>query len=165
MAAEDVLARPLNAAEKRVRRLGTPTEVGDATFTDNTSTPNADSGSGSPGTSLLAAAADHVHPASSNSGSGPFRMVLWSTTTIAAGARITIATFSRNPNEVFAPGAFVWVRDSVPGVTWESGVNAAGHIATYYQRTANAAELALCGTNASSNARTIDWAAVAMAVM
>jgi hypothetical protein len=47
----------------RISNLGTPTAAGDATKTDNATVPHPSSGTGSAGTSLLAAPADHVHPA------------------------------------------------------------------------------------------------------
>jgi len=61
--ARDVAQRDLDQAGHRISNLGAPTTAGDATKTDNTTVPLASSGAGSPGTSLLAAPADHVHPA------------------------------------------------------------------------------------------------------
>jgi len=60
---KDVAQRELDQAGFRISNLGTPTAAGDATKTDNTTVPLASSGAGSPGTSLLAAPVDHVHPA------------------------------------------------------------------------------------------------------
>lgn len=65
--AKDVAQRDLDQAGFRISNLGTPTTAGDATTTDNTTVPRPASGTGSPGTSLLAAAADHVHPAAAAS--------------------------------------------------------------------------------------------------
>ncbi|MDX2087857.1 MAG: hypothetical protein SFX73_08405 [Kofleriaceae bacterium] len=62
--ARDVAQRQLDQAGFRISNIGTPTQFGDATRTDNTLVPNPSSGTGSPGSSLLAAPADHVHPAS-----------------------------------------------------------------------------------------------------
>jgi len=68
MASADQLQRPLDANAQKISNLGTPTAVGDATFVDLTVTPLVESGSGSPGVSRLASAADHVHP---TGGGGP----------------------------------------------------------------------------------------------
>ena len=66
---KDVAQRELDQAGFRISNLGTPTDAGDATKTDNASVPLANAGTGSPGTSLLAAPVDHVHPASPGGGS------------------------------------------------------------------------------------------------
>ena len=66
---KDVAQRELDQAGFKISNLGDPTAAGDATKTDNTTVPRADSGTGSPGTSLLAAPADHVHPAAASSSS------------------------------------------------------------------------------------------------
>ncbi len=60
--AEELLRAPLNAANHRVRGLGAPAATKDATYTDNTTLPQP-AGTASPGSSFLAAPADHVHPA------------------------------------------------------------------------------------------------------
>ena len=65
--AKDVAQRELDQAGFRISNLGTPTADGDATKTDNTTVPLANAGTGSPGTSLLAAPVDHVHPAAAGS--------------------------------------------------------------------------------------------------
>lgn len=65
--AKDVAQRELDQAGFKISNLGNPTAAGDATKTDNTTVPRAESGTGSPGTSLLAAPADHVHPAAASS--------------------------------------------------------------------------------------------------
>ena len=67
--ARDVAQRDLDQAGHRISNLGAPTNTGDATTTDNTPVPLASSGAGAPGTSLLAAPADHVHPAAPGAGS------------------------------------------------------------------------------------------------
>lgn len=155
--AEDVLQRPLDAANNRVRRLGTPTAARDATFTDNASTPKPDAAVGAAGASLLAAPADHVHPSPA-----PMRIAARGTTTVAAGARVTLATFKRAAGELFTPGGFAFVKDDVAGVTWENEVDGANHLATYHERTATLNELAFRAMNASGTARTIEWATVAL---
>jgi hypothetical protein len=66
--AKDVAQRELDQAGFRISNLGTPTAAGDATKTDNATAPLANSGAGSPGSSLLAAPADHVHPAAPSTG-------------------------------------------------------------------------------------------------
>lgn len=68
--AKDVAHRELDQAGHRISNLGDPKAAGDATKTDNSSKPKPASGNGSPGTSLLAAPADHVHPASEGGGGG-----------------------------------------------------------------------------------------------
>ena len=64
---KDVAQRELDQANFKISNLGTPTAAGDATKTDNTTVPLANAGTGSPGTSLLAAPVDHVHPAAAGS--------------------------------------------------------------------------------------------------
>jgi len=161
MAAEDVLERPLDAAGKRIRSLGDPVAAKDATFTDNSAVPRANAGTGSPGTSLLAAPADHAHPASSGT-SLAMRIAAHSTTTLAPGARVTLATFPRTLHEVFIASGFVYVLDDVAGVTWESKVDGATNIGTYHERTVNKDELAFRAINVGSQTRTIEWATVAL---
>src|SRR5204863_3062985 len=67
--ARDVAQRDLDQAGHRISNLGAPTTAGDATTTDIATVPRANSGTGAPGTSLLAAPADHVHPATPGAGS------------------------------------------------------------------------------------------------
>jgi len=64
---KDVAQRELDQANFKISNLGTPTAAGDATKTDNTTVPLANAGTGSPGTSLLAAPVDHVHPSAAGS--------------------------------------------------------------------------------------------------
>jgi len=66
---KDVAQRDLDQAGFRISNLGNPTTAGDATKTDNTTVPHPPSGTGSPGSSFLAAPADHVHPAAAASSS------------------------------------------------------------------------------------------------
>ncbi len=65
----DVAQRDLDQANFRIANLGAPTTAGDATKTDNSTVPLASAGTGSPGTSLLAAPADHVHPSTASGSS------------------------------------------------------------------------------------------------
>ena len=58
----DVAQRDLDQSGFRISNLGSPQAAGDATQTDNTTLPQPASGSGTPGASLLASPADHVHP-------------------------------------------------------------------------------------------------------
>jgi hypothetical protein len=60
---EEVLKAPLDAANNRIISIGTPLVLGDATYVDLAFTPLS-AGVANPGTSLLAAPADHVHPES-----------------------------------------------------------------------------------------------------
>ena len=62
MAREEALRSDLDYGGKRGTNLGAPAAARDATYTDNTSAPRS-SGLAAAGTSLLAAPADHVHPA------------------------------------------------------------------------------------------------------
>src|SRR5918911_70641 len=66
--AKDVAARDLDQTGHRIANLGDPKDGGDATKVDLKSMPKPAYGSGSPGTSLLAAAADHAHPATGGGG-------------------------------------------------------------------------------------------------
>lgn len=68
MAASDALLNPLDAQSNQINNLGAPAANGDATYVDVVTIPPADSGSGSNGTSFLAARADHYHPASGGAG-------------------------------------------------------------------------------------------------
>ena len=68
--ARDVALRELDQAGFRISNLGNPTAAGDATKTDNATAPKANAGDGAPGASLLAAPADHVHPADGSSSGG-----------------------------------------------------------------------------------------------
>lgn len=66
---KDVAQRELDQNGFRISNLGNPTTAGDATLTDNITVPRPASGTGSPGSSFFAAAADHVHPAAAASSS------------------------------------------------------------------------------------------------
>ncbi|HEY0714886.1 MAG TPA: hypothetical protein VGF45_19555 [Polyangia bacterium] len=60
--AKDVAMRDLDMAGFRIVNLGEPKEEGEFTSVDLEAIPKRSSGRGSPGKSLFAAAADHVHP-------------------------------------------------------------------------------------------------------
>jgi hypothetical protein len=62
--ARDIAQRETDQAGLRILNLGDPKAAGDATRTDNTTVPLPAAGTGSPGSSFLAAPADHVHPPS-----------------------------------------------------------------------------------------------------
>lgn len=64
--ARDIAQRDLDQGGFRILKVGDPQAPGDITKTDNTSVPLANALTGSPGQSLLAAPADHVHPIASN---------------------------------------------------------------------------------------------------
>jgi hypothetical protein len=59
----DIAQREIDLAGFRILNIGAPQAANDATHVDAQAVPQPPSGTGSPGTSLLAAAADHVHPA------------------------------------------------------------------------------------------------------
>lgn len=59
---KDVAQREMDLAGFRISNLGTPTTAGDATTTDNVHVPLASRRNASAGVSILAAAADHIHP-------------------------------------------------------------------------------------------------------
>lgn len=61
--------RVQDAGRNRISNLGDPEVKRDATFVDGYTVPSAATPMGSPGTSLKAAAADHSHPATGDSGS------------------------------------------------------------------------------------------------
>lgn len=69
--AKDIAQRELDQSRFRICRLGTPTEPGDATFVDRATIPLPNAGTGNPGTSFHAAAADHIHPAAPGQGPAP----------------------------------------------------------------------------------------------
>jgi hypothetical protein len=60
--AKDVAQRQIDLAGFRISNLGNPAAAGDATKTDNVTAPLAGRRNASAGTSLLASAADHIHP-------------------------------------------------------------------------------------------------------
>jgi hypothetical protein len=154
---EDLLRRTVNANGRRIRNLGPPIQAQDATFTDNATPPAPSGREARAGKSLLAAPADHVHP-----DPAPLRIAAKGVTTVASGARVTLATVKRQPGELFASGGFVFVRDDTDGVSWENKVDGATDVATYHERTKNPDELTFRAKNASDKARTIEWASVAL---
>lgn len=157
MSVSDVLQRDLDAGGRVVRGLGLPERPGDATYTDNKSPPRPAGPEALAGKSLLAAPADHVHP-----GTMPMRIVARGITTVASGARVTLATFKRQPGELFPSAGFVFLRDDVAGLTWENEVEGPEDVATYHERTDRAEEVAFRAVNESKKARTIEWASVAL---
>lgn len=159
MSAREVLLRPLDAAGLAVSNLGEPRAARDATYTDTTSLPAPVGRLAAPGSSLLAAPADHQHASEA-----PMRIVAFGKTTIAAGARVTLATFRRGPKELFPPGGFAYVRDDRDGITWENEVEGADHLATYHERTAVPGEVRFRAVNESNTARTLEWATVGLTV-
>lgn len=62
--ARDVSQRDIDMAGFRVFNLGPPQSAADATHVDQQTVPLPASGAGSPGQSVLAAPADHIHPMS-----------------------------------------------------------------------------------------------------
>lgn len=153
----DVLQRPLDAAGNPIGNVGAPRQKGDVTFTDNVSVPSPAAAKGAPGTNLLAAPADHVHP-----NPAPMRVAASGRTTIAAGARVTLAKVKRAAGEMFPPGGFVYVTDDKEGLSWENEVTGADDIATYHERTSTMDEVRFRAFNGSKEARTIEWATVAL---
>jgi hypothetical protein len=159
---EDVLARGLDARGQRIRNLSPPAEKRDATYTDNETKPQPLGKDASPGSSRLAAPADHVHPMAAFA--MPLRIAASGKKVyVAEGARVTLATFRRKECELFTPGGFLWVRDDVDGITWETEVTGPEHISAYHQRTGNPEELRFKAHNGSRKGRTIDWATLAVA--
>lgn len=158
MAGRDVLQRGLDAAGNAIENLGNPTAARDATFTDNATAPKPIAGTSSPGASLLAAPADHQHATAA-----PMRVAASGTTVIAAGARVTLATFKRNAGELFTPGGYAFVRDDKDATSWENEVDGATHIGVYHERTGTPNELRFRAINVDSSPRTVDWATVALA--
>jgi hypothetical protein len=67
---KDVAQRDLDMGGFRIINMGEPKEEGEFARVDLKSTPKRSSGSGSAGKSLLAAPADHVHPAGEGGGAG-----------------------------------------------------------------------------------------------
>jgi hypothetical protein len=155
----DVLQRPTDGAGNPIKNLGVPRDAGDATFTDNQTIPTPVAAKASPGSSRLAAPADHVHPAPA-----PMRIIAQGVTTLAAGARVTLAKFKRGQGEMFSPGGFAFVKDDKDGVTWESEVSGADNIGTYHERTGTRDELRFRAVNSSKDTRTIEWATVALSL-
>jgi hypothetical protein len=156
---DDVLRRSLDANKRRVRNLGAPEQPGDATFTDNSTPPAPPGPEARAGTSLLAAPADHVHP-----GGLPLRIAARGITTVASGARVTLAVVKRQPGELFPSGGFVFIKDDAEGVSWENKVDGATDVTTYHERTKNPNEFTFRAKNASEHTHTIEWATVALAV-
>ena len=153
----DVLQRPLDAGGEQIKNVGSPSAPNDATRTDNATPPAPLGRKAAPGRSLLAAPADHVH-------ANPtlMRIAASGTTTIAPGARVTLATFSRNEGELFPSGGFVFPKDSKEGLSWENKVKGAEDLTTFHERTDKPNELRFRAVNETDKPRTIEWASVAL---
>jgi hypothetical protein len=80
---------------------------------------------------------------------------------VGDAARVTLATFKRKEGELFTPGGFIWVRDDVEGITWETEVEGPEHISAYHERTGKSDEFRFKAHNGSKKGRTIDWATLA----
>lgn len=155
----DVLQRPLDAGGEPIKNVGTPSAPNDATRTDNASPPAPLGRKAAPGQSFLAAPADHVHPSTT-----PMRIAASGTTTVAPGARVTLAIIKRNDGEMFTPGGFVFPRDNKDGLSWEAKVKGAEDLTTFHERTDKENELRFRAVNESDKPRTIEWATVALAL-
>lgn len=118
----DEAQRQLEMGGNRISGVGTPTTAGDATFTDNATTPGDPAASAAAGTALKAAPADHVHQgvhsvhADANANIyGNARFV--SGTGIAltqSGQDITVAATGSSVNKIS------WVEDGQQSVTGTS---------------------------------------------
>jgi hypothetical protein len=122
--AKDEAQRELDMQSNRISGLGDPTTAGDATKTDNTTTPAAPAASAAAGSSLKAAPADHVHQgvhslhadASANV-YGDVRLVSGSGITLSqSGQDITVAASGAATNKIALADA---AQRSVTGTTEE----------------------------------------------
>lgn len=86
----ETLRTSVDANGHRIIGLGAPAEPADATYVDPVSVPLPD-GAASPGTSLLAAAADHVHPSAAGGEIVYSKKAPSSNVTIPAGCSAYIA--------------------------------------------------------------------------
>src|SRR5438270_575790 len=107
MATRDVAQREVDQRGFRIVNIGTPEAEGDATRTDNTATPLANDGPGSPGKSFLAAPADHVHPAPPGAGTTLFTFDDPSEQAVTGGDEVVVAEFLANFITFGAPTAFL----------------------------------------------------------
>lgn len=151
----DVQQRPLDANGHGVHNLGRPQAANDATYTDNVTVPAPCAPVGLAGASLLAAAADHVHPSPV-----PLRVVASGTATIASGARATLAEVARSANEVFCP-AHVFLSDNEARASW-GGVGNLSQIVVYYEGAEHPNKVSIVAVNDAPTALTIEWAVVAL---
>ena len=159
MSVRDVLQRPLDAGAHVLGNLGTPENARDAAFTDLASVPKPVALQAAPGTSLLAAPADHVH-----SSATPMRIAVAGFGIVAPGARVTLATFKRLDGELFMPGGYAFIRDDIDGVTWENEVDGGTNISTYHERTATPNELRFRLHNASNKSLTVEYATLGLSL-
>ena len=113
--ARDVAQRELDQAGLRIVNLGDPREAGDATKTDNTTVPRANAGAGTPGSSLLAAAADHIHPASAQQSAGSLQFDDDSQQVVTGGAEEVVFEVLANFDAVAAPNMQVIIGALVKG--------------------------------------------------
>jgi hypothetical protein len=109
MSSFEQLQRPLDANANRIAGLGLPTTANDATYTDNATTPAADAGAGSPGTSKLASPADHVHPT-------PSAAVTYTATTQDLGVGRKSGTFDITGLAGLTAGKYVAISQSAAAV-------------------------------------------------
>src|SRR5947207_3101703 len=91
--ARDVAQRDIDQSGFRIIDLGDPKDRGDATRTDNSTVPRHSAATGSPGTSLLAAPADHVHPAAAQVIVGSLQFDDLGQQSVSAGAEEVVAEF------------------------------------------------------------------------
>jgi len=159
MASEDLLERTLNAGGNRITNVGTPEEQGDATLVDNRTVPSRFALEGVPGQSLLAAPADHMHPA-------PFlaRIAASGVTYVPGRSTVSLADFERQPGELFLPNGLVWLIDDLP-IAWSAGYDVpidpqAALVATWHARNQRANALSLMAANRSPDPVQIAWASI-----
>src|SRR4051812_31980614 len=107
MASKELLLKVLDADGHEIENLGVPTAPGSATYTDNATGPT-DVGTQAPGTSLLAAPADHSHEGVHGVGvdggavaTGDLNIVSGAGVTVTrVGQDITIAQAAGSSNKV-----------------------------------------------------------------
>jgi hypothetical protein len=118
--ARDVAQRELDQAGFRITNLGAPVSEGDATKTDNRTVPRPAAGEGTAGTSFLAAAADHVHPAAP-AGAGAVVIALDDPTQQATNGEAviweTVVDFSQLPGEAMLCSVGALARASGAGTS------------------------------------------------
>jgi hypothetical protein len=161
MAAKDLLVRILDAGGFRLVRLGKPAAPGDATLTDNETLPKEVAPVGAPGQSLLAAAADHIHPAVVS-----FRIAASGTTEIPPNKAVPLAELVREPGELVLPNGLVFPETDL-NIAVGGGLDVPGGpfvavIATWHQRSGNGNHLSFLAFNRSLAPVSITWASVAV---
>ncbi len=90
MASAELLLKTLDADGNEIQNVGTPTQPGSATTTDNTTAPSDVGAVAAPGTSWLAAPADHTHEGL-HSIAADANPALVGDATLASGAGIVLA--------------------------------------------------------------------------